>query len=127
MEHYAYEHDLYRLRIRERSPLVGVRRDALDVGSHSGVDVVAVQRGADAVARADDLRQDDVVVVRGDAGAVSAVVVEQYLAVGYGPTGTDRRRRSSGRSSASPRSSSPRGRGWSGRPSSRGWSAPTTG
>ncbi len=89
VEHYAYEHDLYRLRIRERSPLVGVRRDALDVGSHNGVDVVAVQRGADAVAGTDELRQDDVVVVRGDAGAVSAVVVEQYLAVGYGPTGTD--------------------------------------
>jgi di/tricarboxylate transporter len=85
VEHYAYEHDLYRLRIRERAPLVGAPRGSIDVGGHPGITVVAVQRGAVAVRPDDLLAQDDVIVVRGDAASVSALVVEQCLAIGYEP------------------------------------------
>jgi di/tricarboxylate transporter len=89
VEHYAYENDLYRLRIRARSPLVGTRRDAIDIGGYPEVSVVAVQRGHVVVEPDDLMQEDDVVVLRGAAESVNAVLVEQCLAMRYQPRDGD--------------------------------------
>jgi di/tricarboxylate transporter len=89
VEHYAYENDLYRLRIRERSPLVGTSREAIDIGGYPDVIVVAVQRDVIALEAHDVMAMNDVVVLRGSAESVNAVLVEQHLAMRYQPKSGD--------------------------------------
>jgi di/tricarboxylate transporter len=89
VEHYAFENDLYRLRIRERSPQIGVPRGSLQLGEDTGVSVIAVQRASKIVGAGENLEQDDILVVRGSAEAVRALVVTQGLAIGYRPSGDD--------------------------------------
>jgi di/tricarboxylate transporter len=91
VQHYAFEDDLYRLRVRERSPLIGVGRDDIDLGGYSGLTVVAVQVAGSQEARPSDtpMAVDDVLVVRGVAESVSRLVVDQCLAIGYQPAAED--------------------------------------
>jgi di/tricarboxylate transporter len=87
VQHYALEHDLYRLRVRERSPFVGVAPDALDLAEYPGLTLVAVQSGranGPAAAQA-AVATDDVIVVRGDADSVSRIVADKCLAAGLAP------------------------------------------
>jgi di/tricarboxylate transporter len=87
VEHYALEHDLYRLRVRDRSSWVGLAPDALDLTGYPGLTLVAVQSGQagePAVAKA-PVAANDVVIVRGDADSVSRLVVDKVLAVGMQP------------------------------------------
>src|SRR5215472_10704104 len=87
VEHYALEHDVYRLRVRERSPFVGMARDELDLRDYPGLTLVAVQSGSanGPAAAATAVAVDDVVVVHGDADSVSRIVVDKVLAVGMRP------------------------------------------
>jgi di/tricarboxylate transporter len=84
VEHYALEHDLYQLRVRERSPFVGVAPDSLDLRDYPGLTLVAVQPGhANGRAAAESaLAADDMIVVRGDADQVSRIVLDKVLAIG---------------------------------------------
>jgi len=84
VEHYALEHDLYRLRVRERSPFVGVAPGAVDLRDYPGLTPVAVQPGhPDGHATVEPaVTVDDVIVVRGDAESVSRLVADKVLAVG---------------------------------------------
>ncbi len=87
VEHYANENDLYRLRIRDRSPFVGVRREALYIAGYDGLTLVAVQSHGEIDVRPLDsaLAEGDVLVVRGAAEQVSRLVVDAHLAVGFAP------------------------------------------
>lgn len=89
VEHYAYEGDLYRLRVRERSRFVGTQRDALGLAAYPGLVLVSVQAAGSFEVRAPDsnVLENDVLVVRGDAESVSRLVVDQCLAVGFRPSG----------------------------------------
>jgi di/tricarboxylate transporter len=91
VEQYALEPDLYRLRVRERSPLVGLAPGSLDLSDYPGLTLVAVQSGrTDPPAAADTaIATDDVIVVRGDADAVSRIVVDKVLAIGRQPTASE--------------------------------------
>jgi di/tricarboxylate transporter len=83
VEHYAFKNDLYRLRIRERSPLIGVPFASLGQRDDLGVVIVAGQRATEAVDPDEPLMQDDVIVARGTPEDVNALVVDQLLAIGY--------------------------------------------
>jgi di/tricarboxylate transporter len=87
VEHYALEHDLYRLRVRERSPFVGTAPASFDLTDYPGLTLVAVQSGrANGPGAAEPaVAADDVIVVRGDADSVSRLVVDKVLAVGRQP------------------------------------------
>ena len=80
-EHYELVDGFFRLRIRDRSPLVGTPHDVLDLSAYDGVALIAVQRGLEPVAGDTMLLVDDVLVVTGDAGEISQAVVDLVLAV----------------------------------------------
>jgi di/tricarboxylate transporter len=84
-EHYELVDGFFRLRIRDQSPLVGTPYDALDLSAYDGVALIAVQRGPEPVLGGAVLVLDDVLVVTGDAGEVSQVVVDLVLAVAMRP------------------------------------------
>lgn len=83
VEHYAFKNDLYRLRIRERSPLIGMPFGSLGQRDDLGVVVVAGQRGTQVIDPDEPLMPDDVLVARGTPEDVSVLVVSQCLAIGY--------------------------------------------
>jgi uncharacterized protein with PhoU and TrkA domain len=87
VERYALEHDLYRLRVRERSPFVGTAPASFDLTDYPGLTLVAVQSGrANGPGAAESaVAADDVIVVRGDTESVSRLVVDKVLAVGTQP------------------------------------------
>ncbi len=82
VQEYALEGAMFRLRVREHSPLVGTPRDRLDLVDYPGVTVVGLQ-GADHAPRlgGEDIQRDDLIVVHGDADTVSRLVVDKVLAV----------------------------------------------
>jgi di/tricarboxylate transporter len=87
---YALAGDLFRLRVREHSPLVGSPREAVDLREYPGLTVVGVQ-GPDREPRGSDttVNAGDILVVHGDADTVSRLVVDKVLAAGAGsPTTT---------------------------------------
>lgn len=88
-EHYELVDGFYRLRIRDRSPLVGRPRAELNLSDYDGVRLIAVQRGPDYVRGDTALMADDVLVVTGAPSEVSRVVVDQLLAVEMRPVIAD--------------------------------------
>jgi di/tricarboxylate transporter len=88
-EHYELVDGFYRLRIRDRSPLVGLPRAALNLSDYDGVRLIAVQRGPDHVRGDTALAADDVLVVTGAPSEVSRVVGDQLLAVAMRPVTAD--------------------------------------
>ncbi len=87
VQHYALEHDLYRLRVRERSPFVGVPQESIDLADLPGLTLIAVQHGdpRNPSLAGPEVAVDDVLVVRGDPESVSRLVVDQMLAIGMAP------------------------------------------
>lgn len=81
---YQLSDGFYRLRIRDRSPLVGCEPGSLDLGGHADLRLIAVQ-AADAGAPPGPLEVDDVLVVTGPTDQVSAFVVDAVLAVAMTP------------------------------------------
>ncbi|HYN94956.1 MAG TPA: SLC13 family permease [Pilimelia sp.] len=88
-DHYDLTGGVYRLRVRERSPLVGSPSADLDLAAYPGLTLVAVQSpGEPAPLVRGPLRADDVLVVAGPADQLSRLIVDQVLAVGMpGPAG----------------------------------------
>lgn len=80
IEQYAVDGNLFRLRVREHSSLIGTGADEA-VPSDAGVTLVGVRhRGRKARTDDDVLEADDVLVVRGDAGPVNDFMVRHQLA-----------------------------------------------
>lgn len=89
-EHYALDDGLARLRVRERSPLIGLTPDEIDLG-HDSMRLVAVQRGIDPPALASGaLQAGDVLVVSGPPDHLSRLAVDHLLAIAMkSPAGAD--------------------------------------
>ena len=89
VEQYRLTADVQSLRIREDSPLVGTDRRALDLSDREGLALVSVKEGTGTSAaavvgarhRRDELRAGDVVVVRGEIGAVGDMAQELGLMI----------------------------------------------
>lgn len=78
---YALTGNLYRLRVREWSPLVGIPIDQAGLADYPSLTVVGVQ-GQNGEPRVGDteLAANDVLVVQGDTETVSRLLVEKVLA-----------------------------------------------
>jgi len=87
--HYALTEGFYRLRVRERSPLLGRGVRDLDFTPYPGVEVVGVQdgRGQTRVDAAIDV--GDVLVVTGPSEQIRSLTTDSLLAVSMAPTPVD--------------------------------------
>jgi di/tricarboxylate transporter len=81
---YQLRDGFYRLRVRDRSPLIGCHPASIDFGEHDALALVAVQPG-DGTGAPDAVSVDDVLVVTGPTDQVSAFVVDAVLAVAMTP------------------------------------------
>ncbi len=89
-DHYDLTGGVYRLRVREGSPLLGTAPDAVDLRPYPGLTLIASQPAGDpATLVRGRLRFDDVLIVAGPAEQLSRLVVDQVLAVGMGSPGGD--------------------------------------
>jgi di/tricarboxylate transporter len=81
--HYDLTDGVYRLRVREGSPLLGSPADALDLSAYPGLTLIATQPSGEPTAAASGrLRVDGILVVAGPADQLSRLVVDKLLAVG---------------------------------------------
>ncbi|MEU4602635.1 SLC13 family permease [Kribbella sp. NPDC023972] len=87
--HYALPNGLYRLRVREVSPLLGQEVGALDLSPYPGVAVVGVQDGRGQTREDAAIDVGDVLVVTGPPDQVSSLTVNSLLAVSMEPTPVD--------------------------------------
>lgn len=77
---YLGEQRVFRLRVSGTSPLIGVASDVTDLGGHPEVELVGVQVGGEgAPEHPVTIRQQDVLIVRGDADAVIQVAADNDL------------------------------------------------
>ncbi|WP_442981265.1 SLC13 family permease [Rhizobium sp. S152] len=82
VEHYGLRDGLFRLRIRSRSPLIGMAADDIDLGSGTDLQLMAVQASASGLpVRGRAITQDDYLLVRGAASAVAEAAGRLHLAV----------------------------------------------
>lgn len=85
-DHYELRDGFYRLRVRERSPLVGTPVDEVDLSAYRGVHHIAVQSGSRSPQPAvGSVGVDDVLVVTGPSDQVSCAAVDLGLAVAMTP------------------------------------------
>ena len=80
-EHYALTDGLFRLRVRELSPLIGRQADALDLSAYEGVVLVGAQNPQRHSSTTSPLAVDDVLILGGPADSVSRLAIEGVLAV----------------------------------------------
>ena len=80
VEQYRLEDGLFRLRVRAGSPYVGASPTAIDLEPYAGVSLVTVQAGNGGTLRPSALAENDALIVRGDAAAVSSLASDQRLA-----------------------------------------------
>lgn len=79
--HYALTDGFYRLRVRERSPLLGHAVHDVDLSAYPGVEIVGAQNGQ-GLSRVDGaLAVDDVLVVTGPSEEVGSLTIDSVLAV----------------------------------------------
>ncbi|MEU8607546.1 SLC13 family permease [Actinoplanes sp. NPDC048791] len=82
-DHYDLTDGVYRLRIREGSPLAGTASDGLDLTAYPGLTLIASQSPDEPTTLVRGrLRTDDILVVAGPSEQVSRLVVDQVLTVG---------------------------------------------
>jgi di/tricarboxylate transporter len=80
VKQYHLPHGLVRLRVERGSPLVGTARSELRLAEYSGTEMVGVHAGSGGPVADDVFQQDDVLVLRGSAGAISRLADDQALA-----------------------------------------------
>ena len=80
-EHYALTDGMFRLRVRELSPFVGVPAGDLELSAYEGVVVVGAQDVAGHSSMSEPLEVDDILVVGGPPDRVSRLAIEKLLAV----------------------------------------------
>jgi di/tricarboxylate transporter len=87
--HYALTDDLYRLRVRELSPLLGRVARELDLTPYPDVMVVGVQDGQGRTQADAALDVGDILVVTGPRDQVSSLTADSLLAVSTAPIPVD--------------------------------------
>jgi di/tricarboxylate transporter len=80
-QHYSLTDGLFRLRVREQSPLIGTLVEDIDLTAYPGVVVVGAQNPHRHSSLTSSLKADDVLVVGGPADQVSRLAIERLLAV----------------------------------------------
>jgi di/tricarboxylate transporter len=80
-QHYALTDGLFRLRVREQSPLIGTTVHDLDLTAYPGVTVVGAQSPPRLSSLTTSLTADDILVVSGTADQVSRLAIERLLAI----------------------------------------------
>jgi di/tricarboxylate transporter len=86
--HYGLQDGVYRLRVREQSPLVGIPPGDVQLADFPGTTVIGVQAGAGHPEPVGRLDVDDVLVVAGAREEISHLVVDRLLAVAMTPLGS---------------------------------------
>ncbi|MET0773129.1 MAG: SLC13 family permease [Candidatus Limnocylindrales bacterium] len=82
VEEYALREGVFRLRVREGSPLVGRREDALDLSGYPGLGLVGVEAFTARRERGEKvIEADDILVVRGSSDLLAALADDQDLAL----------------------------------------------
>jgi di/tricarboxylate transporter len=79
-KHYLLPDGLVRMRVEHGSPLVGTPRSALQLDAYPGAQLVGVYAGGGGPPVDDIFHADDVLVLRGDAGAARQMADGQILA-----------------------------------------------
>ena len=81
-DHYDLTDGVYRLRVREGSPLLGSAPDTLDLSAYPGLTLIASQpAGEKATLVRGLLGVDDILIVAGPVGQLSRLVIDKVLAV----------------------------------------------
>jgi di/tricarboxylate transporter len=80
VKQYHLPDGLVRLRVERGSPLVGTARSALSLAGYPGTERVGVHAGSGGPVADDVFQQNDVLVVRGSAAAISRLADDQALA-----------------------------------------------
>jgi di/tricarboxylate transporter len=89
-DQYSLADGFYRLRVRERSPLVGSEPDGIDLSGYPGTALIGMQAGlAQPLPVRHVVEPDDVLVVSGPADEISRLAIEQVLAVAMKPVRGD--------------------------------------
>lgn len=83
--HYALRDGFYRLRVRERSPLVGQMPRDLDIAAYPGVAIAGAQGAGGGASMEAPLAVGDVLVVTGPSEEVGSLSVDGLLAVTMAP------------------------------------------
>ncbi len=83
VEHYGLSDGVFRMRVRQSSPLVGVEPAHLEFGEPSRLQVMSVQAGASGSPLQEGARisEGDYLLVRGEAQAAARLAAEQHLAL----------------------------------------------
>jgi len=81
VEQYGLASGVFQLRVRPSSPLIGLSRSSPELGDSLGLELMAVQEGdsGQPIRRA-DIREGDVLLLRGDAERAAALAAEMHLA-----------------------------------------------
>jgi di/tricarboxylate transporter len=90
VEQYSLDDGMFELRVRPRSPYVGVPRTAIDLASYPGLQLLTIRAANDAgPLRRATLAEGDRLVVRGDAATAGTLAADQLLAFRSGDAGDD--------------------------------------
>lgn len=82
IEQYALDEGVFKLRVAPNSSYVGLPPTAIDLTEYPGLVLVGTKAGAGHARARTELDTGDLVVVRGDAKAASALAADKQLAVG---------------------------------------------
>jgi di/tricarboxylate transporter len=90
VEEYHLREGLFRLRVREGSPLVGRREDGIGMSGHAGLSIVGVEAFTGRRARGEKvIEPDDILVVQGRSDLVTALANDHDLAIRSDDTSDD--------------------------------------
>jgi di/tricarboxylate transporter len=90
IEQYKLDDGTFELRVRPRSPYVGVPRTAVDLAGYPGLQLLTIRAANDAgPLRRATLAEGDRLVVRGDAAAAGTLAADQLLAFRSEDAGDD--------------------------------------
>jgi di/tricarboxylate transporter len=82
VEHYGLCDGVFRMRVRQSSPFIGMAPTELDLGDPARLQLMAVQAGASGLPlRAQTISLGDYLLVRGEAQAAAALAADQHLAL----------------------------------------------
>ena len=81
IEQYRLADGVFKLRVRVRSPYLGVLATAIDLGAYPGLSLVSAQAGdGSGPLRTRPFGEGDIVMVRGDAESAARLATDQHLA-----------------------------------------------
>jgi di/tricarboxylate transporter len=82
LEQYGLSNGLFRMRVKETSPLVGRRKDTIDLKGFASLQITGFhERGGNRPLRRETLEADDYIIVRGQAENASEFALTNHLAI----------------------------------------------